>query len=318
MSNSEPLVSVIVPAYNHDQFLEKRLSSIFNQTFQNFELILMDDCSTDKSRQILEQYRENDKVSKVVLNTTNSGSTFVQWNKGVELAQGRYIWIAESDDVAAPSFLEVVTHSILADPTIVLSYTNSMRINQEDKEIGLWNFEHRKLKSNADFQRDFVKDGNLFIVDHLIYQNVLPNASGIVFSKQAYFDAGLADPKIEKCGDWFLWLKMALNGKVAYHVNALNYFRFHDSSVIGSSMDDLRKGLFLNDYDLKLREAFALYLDKSGKQNFTEIKKLNELCYRNELKEDLLYFLKKRNFSKAFLRLKQLMKKPLISQKNHF
>src|SRR6516165_4112189 len=84
-----PKVSVIVPNYNHARFLPQRLDSILGQTFQNFEMILLDDCSTDESRLILDKYRSNPRV-KIEFNPANSGNTFRQWNKGVRLARGEY------------------------------------------------------------------------------------------------------------------------------------------------------------------------------------------------------------------------------------
>jgi len=99
-----PTVSVIVPNYNHARYLRRRVDSILAQTYSDFELILLDDCSTDHSREILASYRDNPKV-RVEFNAKNSGTPFKQWNKGVQMARGRYIWIAESDDYADFRFL---------------------------------------------------------------------------------------------------------------------------------------------------------------------------------------------------------------------
>src|SRR4029077_11316800 len=100
-----PKVSVVVPTYNHSRFLRKRINSVLQQTFQDFEVILLDDCSTDDSRSILSSYTGDPRVRNE-FNDVNSGSTFKQWNKGVRLARGEYVWISESDDYAAPRFLE--------------------------------------------------------------------------------------------------------------------------------------------------------------------------------------------------------------------
>jgi glycosyltransferase involved in cell wall biosynthesis len=91
MKKDKPLISVIVPNYNHEKYLKQRLESVFNQTYVNFEVILLDDFSTDSSTNILSEYAKNPKVSHCVFNETNSGNTFVQWNKGIALAKGDYI-----------------------------------------------------------------------------------------------------------------------------------------------------------------------------------------------------------------------------------
>lgn len=79
-----PKVSVIVPNYNHAPFLKDRLDSIFRQEFEDYEVILLDDCSTDGSREIIESYRDHEKVSHVVLNERNSGSTLDRKSVGRE------------------------------------------------------------------------------------------------------------------------------------------------------------------------------------------------------------------------------------------
>jgi glycosyltransferase involved in cell wall biosynthesis len=95
VNTSNAKVSVVVPNYNHARFLRKRVDSILGQTFQDFELILLDDCSTDDSRSVLSKYADDPRV-RIEFNEVNSGSTFKQWNKGVWLAHGEYVWIAES------------------------------------------------------------------------------------------------------------------------------------------------------------------------------------------------------------------------------
>ena len=100
MGNNNPLVSVIVPNYCHSMYLDERILSILNQTYNNFELIILDDCSPDNgaSKSVIEKYRDNSHISQIIFNEKNSGSTFKQWEKGINLAKGEFIWIAESDD----------------------------------------------------------------------------------------------------------------------------------------------------------------------------------------------------------------------------
>ena len=121
-----PLVSVIVPNYNHAPYLRQRLDSIFNQTYKNFEVIILDDCSTDNSKEIIEEYRNRPQFSHVVYNEINSGSPFKQWAKGFELAQGEYIWIAESDDWAELNFLEELITKAELFPNLTLLFCCSI------------------------------------------------------------------------------------------------------------------------------------------------------------------------------------------------
>ena len=91
---NKPLVSVIIPNYCHSQFLAQRIESVLNQTYQNFEVIILDDCSPDAgaSKAVIEKYRGNPHVSHIVYNEENSGSTFKQWNNGIALSKGEYCW----------------------------------------------------------------------------------------------------------------------------------------------------------------------------------------------------------------------------------
>src|SRR5215469_13049609 len=130
-----PKVSVIVPNYNHARFLPMRIDSILGQSFQDFELILLDDCSTDDSRSILHRYASDLRV-RVEFNEVNSGSPFKQWNKGVGLAQGEYIWIAESDDYADERFLEKLIARLDTEPQAVFAYCRSWRVSLDDRPDG--------------------------------------------------------------------------------------------------------------------------------------------------------------------------------------
>ena len=96
--HSTPLISIIIPNYNHALYLKQRIDSVLNQTFQDFELIILDDCSTDNSREIIERYRGNPKITQIIYNKKNSGGVFKQWIKGIEKVKGEYVWIAERDD----------------------------------------------------------------------------------------------------------------------------------------------------------------------------------------------------------------------------
>ena len=128
-------VSVIVPNYNYAAYLEERIESVLNQSYQDFELIILDDCSTDNSRILIEQYRSDPHVSHIVYNEVNTGSPFKQWAKGIELAKGEYIWIAESDDTASTSFLSELVPQLDSSPDVVLAFSHSFLIDSEGNKL---------------------------------------------------------------------------------------------------------------------------------------------------------------------------------------
>lgn len=136
-------VSVIVPCYNHARFLKQRIDSILNQTYQDFELILLDDHSTDDSYSICLSYKDNPHVVHVETNKQNSGKPFKQWEKGIRLAKGEYIWIAESDDYAGKEFLSNTVCLLDQHPEARLCLTGSYIVDEKgesipDREADTW------------------------------------------------------------------------------------------------------------------------------------------------------------------------------------
>ena len=126
-------VSVIIPCYNHGHYLDEAVHSILNQTYQDFEVIILDDKSTDNSREIIEQYRNHPKVSHIIFNEENSGSTFKQWKKGIELAKGEWIWIAESDDWCKLNFLRELMTLLSQDNSVAIAYCQSITLLPNNK-----------------------------------------------------------------------------------------------------------------------------------------------------------------------------------------
>ncbi|MGV6829982.1 MAG: glycosyltransferase family 2 protein, partial [bacterium] len=129
----KPKISIIVPNYNHEKYIEQRLFSIFNQTYQDFEVILLDDASTDKSPEILKSYEHHEKVQSLIINDSNSGSPFLQWQRGIQLSKGDLIWIAESDDYCELNFLEILVNQKSKNTNLI--YSQSTDVNELNEVI---------------------------------------------------------------------------------------------------------------------------------------------------------------------------------------
>lgn len=222
---NEPLVSVIVPNYNHAPYLRERIDSILNQTFQDFELILLDDCSPDNSREIINSYKDNPHVSHIVLNEENTGNTFVQWERGIKLARGKYIWIAESDDVALPELLGTLVEQLEQHPDASVAYCHSKLINAEGQVIS----EHNQYNP-AQSGQVTLHDSRQFLRYLLIF-NYIYNASMAVFCRKYYFTANPDFKGFRFCGDWHFWASISANGKVIEVHDMLNLFRQHQRKV---------------------------------------------------------------------------------------
>jgi glycosyltransferase involved in cell wall biosynthesis len=225
-----PKVSVIIPNYNHARFLEQRIESILNQTFQDFEIIFLDDKSQDNSQEIFAKYANHPKISQAVFNDTNSGSTFKQWDKGFNLAIGEYIWIAESDDYANPTFLERLVQTLDADASVGLAYSQSWQVNENNVMISKMNWWTDDLDLYK-WDKDYVISGKEECANYLALKNTIPNASAVLFRRCFITEIDSDITSCKLCGDWFFWIKILLKSDVAFIAEPLNYFRVHQNTV---------------------------------------------------------------------------------------
>lgn len=231
-----PLVSVIIPNYNYARFLEKRIESVLLQTCTDFEIILLDDASTDNSVFILNKYQTNAHVSYVDINSVNTGSPFAQWQKGIALSRGKYIWIAESDDLASPSFLEKAVCVLERYSQASYCFVGSYSIDESGEQLSIdfdrWTAKQKKCSDNLG-----VFAGKDYIMHNLYWANYIYNASGVVFRKKCF--ERITDYScfsMRYCGDWLFWIEMALQGDVVEIYEKLNYFRQHKCSTTMKSI----------------------------------------------------------------------------------
>lgn len=228
-NSQQPLVTVIVPNYCHAPYLKERIDCILNQTFQNFEVILLDDCSSDGSSDILLSYRNHPKVSHVVINEKNSGNTFLQWDKGVALAKGQYIWIAESDDYADESFLDAMMAVYYMHPDCVMVRGGSYQTNERG----------RVIFRNWDYWREDGKvyyfSGKKYIRRNMLRFNYIYNASMVVFRKDVFQCIDKSYQKLRYAGDWQCWIELLECGPIGELRRKLNYFRQHSNKVSSRS-----------------------------------------------------------------------------------
>lgn len=221
---NNPKVSVIIPNYCHAQFLVERIESVLGQTYQDFELILLDDCSPDggASRALIERYRCNPHVSHIVYNDVNSGSAFSQWHKGIKLAKGEYIWIAESDDSCDNTLLETLLRQI-AKNQAVMAFCKSFDYDEKGRVS--------RYHVQSALGCDFVLEGTDFIKEYLIRGNIVANASSVVFRRDVAMSVDTQYAQMKAIGDWLFWIMLAERGKVCFVNKELNYFRLHSQNI---------------------------------------------------------------------------------------
>jgi glycosyltransferase involved in cell wall biosynthesis len=304
-----PQVSVIIPNYNHSRFLEQRIESVMNQTHQDFEVILLDDASTDGSVDIIQRYSKHPKVSQILINNKNTGLPFLQWKKGIELAQADYIWIAESDDWAEPNFLEELLEKLINHPNVGLIFARSHFVNEDGCE----------QQDFSIYRENIFREGRQVLVNEMVYYNVVHNASAAIFRKKL---APLTDEKILSkrfCGDWLFWSSILAKSDLIFCNSKLNYYRRHLRTVSAESKSLNR--YFLEGIDIPIYVAKIFLIDNRSVLNIIKywtnkfkIVSAQEKDVRFLIKylELLFCFLNKKtfisllkfSFSKIYLKLK--------------
>lgn len=256
-------VSVIIPNYNHAPFLKKRIDSVLNQTYQNFELIILDDCSTDNSKDVINEYKNHPKVSHTVFNEQNSGSPFVQWQKGFALAKYDYLWIAESDDYADVRFLEVLLPCLTVNEKVGVAFADSNIVDAENKIHPDYYKEFRNARFKTDkWNHDYIKTGIAELKENLFFECTINNTSAMVFKKNLLQYVNFEQLKNFKyCGDWFFFISLSTHCDIVYKKYALNFFKY--------GTDNFKKGTRSTINYFKERFMARYYFWKDLKPNFS-------------------------------------------------
>jgi O-antigen biosynthesis protein len=231
-----PRVSVIVPNFNYARYLPERMKSIVDQTIPIYEIIFLDDGSSDESLETIQELRHSmNPEPRIVINKVNSGSVFRQWQRGVQLARGDYVWIAEADDLAKPDFLETLLDGIQADDEVSLAYCQSQAID-ENGDIIMQNYlSYTDPLSPDRWLKAYVADGEVEVDTALGIKNTIPNVSGVLFKRQALLNVIKSELdevlKYKIGGDWLIYLHMLRAGKIFFTPKVCNCHRRHRSSV---------------------------------------------------------------------------------------
>ena len=232
--DKSPLVSIIVPIFNGEKYLIGTIESVIAQTYLNWEMILVDDCSTDTTPSIVNKFVGLDTRIRNITLESCSGGPALPRNKGLSVASGEYIAFIDSDDVWAKEKLSVQVASIQRSNVDVI-HCGATVINSTDQQIGQLN-SSKKFKCIDFF---FGQSDTLMIFNPIVLSSVLlKNTSEVVFREESQFHA------IE---DWLLWIELSLKGKKIRMIseNLLSY-REHYSSI--SALDGEKqylKGFYL-------------------------------------------------------------------------
>lgn len=279
--SSNPKVSVIIPNYNYSKFLYQRVYSILNQTYHPDEIIILDDCSKDDSRKVIDEMVKclspwiNIKKN---YNDVNSGKAFIQWEKGFQLAKNDYVWIAEADDFADKRFLKTVMNNMKEN--VIISYVDTSFIDEEGKVILKSVKEQIDLRKTGHWDHSYINNGEKEFSDYTFLNCTIANVSGAVIRKGDYHKAFKEAKKYSQAGDWVFYSNLMHLGNIAYSNKTYNYYRVHGNNVstITKKTDHFKEIKTIHDYydkTYKLNSFQKQEIDKRYKF-LTKVWKLGE------------------------------------------
>ncbi len=257
---NEPLVSVIVPCYNHEKYVEQTIKSIVNQTYKNIELIVIDDGSKDKSPEILKELSKKYNFYYEYQQNIGLPATL---NKMIKMAKGKYISLIASDDVKTLDKIEVLVKEFeeLSDDYAVVC-GDAKFIDDNGKEICLEvNGQECSsfLDSRSCMRSDFDYKNNFGEYVTLLQANYIPAMSTLI-KKEALYKVGLYEENIS-IEDWNMWLKLARTYKMKHIDRVVSFYRWHENNSIKTMLDKL----MFDALKIFEREQDFCYLNGQGK-----------------------------------------------------
>lgn len=224
-------VSVIIPSYNYERYIEARLNTVINQTYKPYEIIFLDDASTDNSLERARSVLERSDVPFRIIESTGNNGCYAQWLKGIGAASGELIWIAESDDLCELDFLEKMVGAF-RDAEVVLAYSQSQVIDENSNKLDFTYVKYTNDISESKWGCSYVEDGRKEIATALAIKNTIPNVSAVIMRKDILDKVGPELTRFKTSGDWFVYISMLKHGKIYFNSSVLNYHRRHASSII--------------------------------------------------------------------------------------
>lgn len=220
-----PTVSFVVPCYKLAHLLGECIESILSQTYGDFEILIMDDCSPDNTAAIAHSFQ--DPRIRYIRNEINL-KHLQNYNKGISLARGKYIWLISADDcLRRPYVLDRYVRLLDEHPNVGYVFCSA---------VGLFHGEETDiLDYSMHGSRDAVFQGRRFL-EKLIHANTIVAASGCV-RKECYEKVGLFPLDLPWGGDWYLWCAFALHFDVGYFAEPMVSYRRHEVSMTNVLME---------------------------------------------------------------------------------
>ncbi len=232
-SSNEPLVSIVLTCFNSERFLEETLASVRAQTYRNWELLAVNDGSTDKTAQLLEAAAQLDSRIKHIRRTERSGQPGAARNTAIPLIQGSFVAFLDHDDLFLPEKLERQVALLKAHPECVAAFHDLDYIDANGKIISRYlpNF----LKDAEAYLKELSPD--VYICSRQFYEFQVLRYAGIhtiscmIARDRINGDDLLFNTEFTICEDTDMWIRLGLQGNLLYEDRPLSRYRQHDSSI---------------------------------------------------------------------------------------
>lgn len=244
-------ISVTIPAYNGEAYISEAIQSALNQSFRDFELLVVDDCSTDKTLEIARSF--SDPRLRVTRNDEQKGLPG-NWNRCLSLSRGELICIFHQDDVMLPENLERKVRLLSSDPGVGLVHSSADMIVEPAAPSVPVEWIEKSFE-------DFVIDGQEYFFKLLFHGNLIC-ASTVVARRQRLVDLGGFDEELGYTSDYEMWMKMCVGGRVAFFSQPLVRYRWHARNA----SHDYRYERGVHESDLADRRALKFWLQQTGQQ----------------------------------------------------
>lgn len=228
---NKPLVSIVFTSYNHKEYLRQALDSLVSQTYPNLEIIIIDDCSTDGSQEVLKEYEHIENIN-LQLKTQNSGSYVKASNYGASFAKGEYILFAQCDDFAEANQIETLLNAFESNPSVGVVFSKSNLVDEKgitftDDFVGRERSFKRSVKENGLITRSKMKE-------FLSFSCVIPNLSAALIKHDLFKEINGLSERYLVVADWEFWLDLTEKTDFYYIHQPLNYFRQHGTTIRSS------------------------------------------------------------------------------------
>lgn len=217
---SKPLVSVCIPAYNSAQFIERTIRSALSQTYPNIEVVVVDDCSTDNTVEVVRNI--DDSRVRLICNEDNLGMTG-NWNKCVESCEGEYVKLIPADDMLHPMAIAKSVEALSADEDVKLVIISAGLVDNDDKVVG----------SYVHWHKEGAVKGSKVAKTSAMINNFYGSPVCGLFRKSDFLKTGGFDPDIPYILDFDLWMGLSALGKVYFIKEKLCFFRVRQDSNTG-------------------------------------------------------------------------------------